>query len=104
MLYAWGKRAYILTFLPFDTYIFTLLTSVFRDGGKVTSARAKLLPGCHSSVLNLTTQEKNPSTTYTDILGTLGRGDVMCHIMLLCTNEQSQPKHVAKLYKKVRSC
>ena len=64
MLYAWGKRAYILIFLPFVTYIFTLLTSVFRDGGKVTSARAKLLPGCHSSVLNLTTQEKNPSPLY----------------------------------------
>ena len=62
MLYAWGKRACILIFLPFDTYIFTLLTSVFRDGGKVTSARAKLFPGCHSYVQNLPTQEKNTST------------------------------------------
>jgi len=27
----------------------------------------------------------------------------MRHIMLLCINEQSQPKHVAKLYKKVEA-
>ena len=59
MLYAWGKRAYILIFLPFDTYILRLSTSIFRDGGKVTSAQAKLFPGCrHSYVQNLFTQEK----------------------------------------------
>lgn len=27
----------------------------------------------------------------------------MRHIMLLCINEQSQPNHVAKLYKKVEA-
>ena len=57
-----GKKSLYFDFLTFR-YIPSYLKKQHqtRHGRKVTSARAKLFPRCHSSVLNLTTQEKNPS-------------------------------------------